>query len=300
MKSRRWILTAIILTIFGGSAALKGLLSGRTGEVSPVASGGRRIVSLAPSTTEILFALGLGDRVVGVTRYCVYPEEAQNKTKVGGYINPSYEVLLELKPDLVVTLPEHDHLVEPIEKLGFNTLFVDHHTVAGILDSITLLGNACDAKDRALTLRMELERRINRMRSRTVGVDRPRVLVSVGRTMNGESVRRVTACGQVGFFDELIRLAGGTNAMEQDIPFPAVSPEGVVAMKPDVIIELAPDLRERGSDPETVRREWESIPGLGAVRVSVVSESYAIVPGPRFILLLEDMARAIHPEIRHD
>ena len=110
---------------------------------------------------------------------------------------------------------------------------------------------------------------------------------------------RITACGRGGFYDELIGLAGGVNAFDRPIAFPATSPEGVLAANPDVIVDLWPDLKERGLDAESVRRLWSSLPGIKA-RISVVGEDYAVIPGPRVVLLLEDLARAIHPEAAHE
>jgi len=102
-----------------------------------------RIVSLAPSITESLFALGVGDQVVGVTRYCNYPPEARAKEKVGGYQDLNYEAVLALKPDLVVLLPEHDKASQDLENLGLNLLSVDHRSIEGILDSFDVLTGAC-------------------------------------------------------------------------------------------------------------------------------------------------------------
>src|SRR5262249_4141245 len=98
---------------------------------------------------------------------------------------------------------------------------------------------------------------------------------------------------------ELIGLAGGQNAFEREIAFPALSAEGILQTHPDVIIDLWPDLKERGLAPETIRKQWAAIPGLRA-RIYVIGESYAMVPGPRIVLLLEDLVRAIHPEAPHD
>lgn len=296
MKTRRWALAAIVAAAFGGSYALKRTASDRASPRAPVAS---RVVSLAPSSTEVLFALGLGERVVGVTRFCLFPPEARSKPRIGGYYDPSYEAVVQSRPDLVVALPEHEEIRKELRKLGLNVLTVDHTTVGGILESITTIGAACGVPERAGEVRSDLEARMKRVQARTSGLPRPRVLVSVGR-MGGEGgMTRITACGRGGFYDELIGLAGGVNAFDRPIAFPATSPEGVLAANPDVIVDLWPDLKERGLDAESVRRLWSSLPGIKA-RISVVGEDYAVIPGPRVVLLLEDLARAIHPEAAHE
>jgi iron complex transport system substrate-binding protein len=113
------------------------------------------------------------------------------------------------------------------------------------------------------------------------------------------SLNRITVCGRNNYFEELLALAGGTNAFEGDLEFPSLSAEGVLQANPDVVIELWPDLKEKGLDPEPARKQWSAIPGFRA-RVHVIGESYVMVPGPRMVLLVEDIARAIHPEVVHD
>jgi iron complex transport system substrate-binding protein len=294
LTNRRWILIAVVVGAFAGSYALKRSASVRTSEASgpPVA---RRIVSLAPSTTELLFALGLGDRVVGVTRYCEYPPEAKSRPRIGGYYDPNYEVLVQARPDLILTLPEHEGIRAELRKLGLPFRTVNHETVRGILESVTDVGAACGVPEKAAAFRSDLEARMRRVRERTAGRARPRVLISVGRMSGDSSLTRITACGRGGFYDDLIVMAGGVNAFEGEIAFPALSAEGLIAARPDVIVDLFPDLKERGLDPETVRREWTALPGVKA-RVHVVGDSYAVVPGPRVVLLLEELAAAIHPE----
>jgi iron complex transport system substrate-binding protein len=299
MVLRRWILAAIVLAAFGGSAALKRAVAGRPEVPSGPPAGAARIVSLAPSLTEIVFELGLGDRLVGVTRYCTYPPEARLKPQVGGYYDPSYEAVTAARPDLVLTLVEHDETRRELAKLGLRTLTADHFTVRGVLDSIAAVGAACGCSPRAAELRDRLEARIRDVGRRTSGRPRPRVLLSIGRMAGDASLNRVTVCGRNGYFEELLRLAGGTNAFEGELEFPSLSAEGILQANPDVVIELWPDLKEKGLDPEPVRKQWSTIPGFRA-RVHVIGENYVMVPGPRMVLFLEDLARAIHPEVVHD
>lgn len=258
-----------------------------------------RIVSLAPSITEILFLLGLADRVAGVTRYCVYPPEARKKPKVGGYYDPSYEAIVALKPDLVIVLPEHEEHRRNLERLGLATLAVDHRDIPGILASIATIGKAC-GRERAATATVDdLRKRTNAVREKTRGLDRKRVLVSVGRNMGSGRIEDVYITGRTGFYNNLIDLAGGVNAFDGDIAYPMVSEEGILRINPEVIIDMVPDLEEKGLTRDSVLKEWKALKGLDAVRngrVHVFGQDYTVVPGPRFIRVLEDMARAIHPE----
>jgi iron complex transport system substrate-binding protein len=299
MVLRRWILIATVVVAFGGSYVLKRRPTGRSELSSGCPVGAARIVSLAPSITEILFELGLGDRVVGVTRYCLYPPEARTKPQLGGYYDANFEAVTAVRPDLVITLTEHQEVRTELAKLGLPSITVDHTTVQGILESVLRIGRACGCPEKAASLHSRIESRLREVGNRTQGGTRPRVLISVGRMAGDASNGRITVCGREGFFEELIGLAGGRNAFELEIAFPALSAEGVLETNPDVIIDLWPDLKEKGVDPQTIRKQWKSIPGLRA-RIEVIGESYAMIPGPRIVLLLADLVRAIHPEASHD
>src|SRR6185503_604861 len=240
MTLRRWILIVTALLAFGGSYALKRTLPGRPEVALRPPGGPARIVSLAPSITEMLFELGLGDRVVGVTRYCVFPPEARTKAQMGGYYDPNYEALKAAKPDLILTVPEHEDVRKELEKLNLRSLTVDHTTIRGILESILKIGEAAGCPERAAALHQRLDGRIRKIGSQHGNRPRPRVLISVGRMAGDGSMNRITVCGRAGFFEELIGLAGGVNAFEGDIPFPALSAEGVLKTNPDVILDLWP------------------------------------------------------------
>jgi iron complex transport system substrate-binding protein len=260
----------------------------------------RRIVSLAPSVTEILFDLGLGERVVGVTRYCNYPLEARGKTRVGGYVDPNYEGIVRLEPDLVIMLTTHAATKEHLRQLGLKTLTIDHTGIAGIIASITTIGSACGAARKAECLVHEITARMDRIRKKTDGCDRPRVLVSVDR--NADVFNDVYIAGKNTCYDEMVSIAGGVNAYGGSLSsYPVVSIEGICRLNPEVVIDLLPQLEGRKNSREKILAQWGTIRTIEAVRnrrIYLLEQDYAVIPGPRFIDLLEDMARAIHPELR--
>ncbi|MEK7793942.1 MAG: helical backbone metal receptor, partial [Candidatus Hydrogenedentota bacterium] len=141
-----------------------------------------RIVSLAPSATEVLFAIGAGDRMVGVTRFCKYPPEAQTKTSIGGFMDTNYEAIVALRPDLVVLLAIHGTAKDRLEALGVSTLEMDHRTLDGILGSIRTAGEVIGAEAAANALIADIESRLDAVSKAVEGADRPRVLLSSGRT----------------------------------------------------------------------------------------------------------------------
>ncbi len=298
-------LTALAVVAFAGSFWLAGR-AGAGPERPRPGREPRRIVSLAPSVTETLFALGLGERVVGATRYCDYPPEALKVARVGGYLDPDYEAVAGLKPDLVIglTASEHGPVGANLAQLGLRHMAVDQGTVDGLLESIPAIGRACGAEPAAKRMAGELRARMDAVARRTAELPRPRVLVSFGRTMGSESVKEVYVAGCDGYYDRLISLAGGVNAYSRSAPlFPKVTAEGLVDLAPDVIVDLVPDLGEKQLSREAVLAEWRAIEALEAVRrgrVYVLSGDYVEVPGPRFVKLLEDLARVIHPEVHWD
>lgn len=263
-----------------------------------------RIIAMAPSITEVLYALDLGGSVVGVTRYCLYPPQAQQKTIVGGFLDPSFEAIVALDPDLIVVLPVHGETVGKLENLGIKTLIVDHRTVKGILESIVIIGAACGREQAARALVEEIDRRTTRIRERTRGLERPRVLLSAGRNLGTGRLEEVYVAGKRQWYDEVIQLAGGENAFADEmVQFPSLSGEGLLRLNPDVIIEMAPQMKERGLTLNAVAAEWESVPGLQAVktgRVHVLPGDYTVIPGPRFVDIVEDLARVLHPEVDWD
>ncbi len=263
-----------------------------------------RIVSLAPSITEALFAIGLGERVVGVTRYCDYPPEAVAKPKVGGYSDPSYEAVAALEPDLVVMLVEHEKVRACLAELDIRTLAVDHRDVSGILGSIELMGRTCGAEADAKAMVSAIRARMDRVERKTARLARPRTMISVGRSMGSGTLKDVFIAGPGTFYDEIITLAGGTNAYQgRIVQYPTISTEGILELNPEVIVDLIPNLEKKGLDEGTVLKEWHSARAADAVkngRVHVLGEDYVARPGPRFILILEQVARAVHPELDWD
>jgi iron complex transport system substrate-binding protein len=261
----------------------------------------RRIVSLSPSTTEILFALGLGDRVVGVTRFCNYPPEARRLRRVGGYLDPNYEAIASLAPDLVILLPEQDRARRFLDELGLGHITVDNKTVGDILGTIELVGTVCGAGGAARALVDSIEGRLTLIRDKTRALPHPRVLVAVERTVEGGTLREVYVAGIGTHYDELIRAAGGVNAYDRRrIDYPMLTAEGIIQCNPEIIIDVRPLLAADSLRIAGAVREWETVSAVDAVkngRIRVLTGDYAVIPGPRFIELLGELARTIHPEL---
>ena len=261
----------------------------------------RRIVSMAPNITEVLFSLGLGDRVVGVTSFCDYPPEALTLPKVGGYYNPHYEAIVQLRPDLIILLESQGEQKAYLEALGFSILMVDNQTVSAILESIVSIGTACGRVEKARERVAELQQSIDRIKHKTKNLPRPRVMVSVGRTLGTGSLEEVYVAGSAGFYDELLSLAGGDNVYTgKGAKFPLLTAEGILSLNPDIIIDMVPEMESRGLLESDILREWDIVSQINAVkhkRVYLLSQDFVVIPGPRFILIVQAMAKVIHPEV---
>ncbi len=267
-----------------------------SGDVVP-----ERIVTMAPSVTETVFALGLGDRVVGVSDYCTYPPEALDKPKIGGFLNPNYERIVGLHPDAVLLLESSGQAPSTFRKLRLPTLQINHLNVEGILESIEEIGTLCGAEADANTIVTDIRQRLDRIAKNTAGRRRPRVLVAIDRTLGTGTLRDVYITGRDGHIDRIIELAGGENAYRDGhARFPVVSQEGILKINPEVVIDLAYGLAGKDTDQATVLADWQCLGEVDAVRqnrVYLVDDDFATVPGPRFILFVEKLARLLHPEV---
>lgn len=258
-----------------------------------------KIISMAPSVTETLYSLGLGENVVGVTPFCERPKEATTKAKVGGYFDVNYEAVIALRPTLVIVHEGRGDQEARLTRLGVKTLAVDQSSVSGIIGSIEKIGELCGVENNTATLLSGLRGRMEAVRSKIGGAVKPRVLVAVGRNIGAASVMNVYIAGKGSYYDDIIRLAGGVNAYDGTaVATPMVSAEGIISLKPDYVIELIPPLNGKVPDTATAEKDWTALSSFGkGFKARVITGSHTVVPGPAFTLLLEDMARLIHPEI---
>jgi iron complex transport system substrate-binding protein len=258
----------------------------------------RRIVSTAPSFTEMLFAIGAGGQVAGVTDCCFFPPEARQREKIGGYTDINYEKLLSLKPDLVVTADYARRMREHCATARFPVLELKTNSAADILDAIEQLGRVTghDTEARALTSRLRGE--LDAIRAATRRPPR-RALLVIGRARG--SFQGLLSVGPGGFLDDLLTCAGGTNVLaDVNQPWPQINLETVLARKPEVIIEMiGAAMGDRASDDEAAQRkqEWSrfgSVPAVASGRVGTLLSDHALIPGPRLV----DTARALAELLR--
>jgi iron complex transport system substrate-binding protein len=253
----------------------------------------RRIVSLAPGITETLYALNLGPRIVGVTRYCLYPPEAALKPRVAGFSDVNLEAVLRVRPDLVF-LPEdkRDNFLR-LETLGLPALSLDVSSPSALAASVERIGEITGREAESRALLAEFSKGSAAASARAAGKIPPRVLFSVMRDIRGGGLSEVVAVGGGGFYSELITLAGGDNICAGYAAFPRISHEALLFLDPEVIV----DALQAGEDAEQARRDWEKLSSVRAVkngRVLFLTDPGDTIPGPRFIRTLDKLSRAFH------
>ena len=256
----------------------------------------QRIVSMSPSNTEILFALGLGDRVVGVTDYCDFPPEALDKAKIGGFSNPDLEKLVALSPDLIVADQIHEKEVVPeLERRNLPVFVMDPRNMDQVLESIVLLGRATGTEAEAARLVEEMKIRIGAVAQKVAGLspqERPRVLSITWHDP-------LWTAGKGTWEDQLISMAGGQNLLPELEGYKTVDLEMVLNRDPQVIIASSGH-GEALRQPYLWALDEPRLKGTEALKKGRVYEIDADIvsrPGPRLVEGLEEMLRLLHPEL---
>ena len=271
------------------AAAFPLTLSDDLGRQVEIRSAPRRIVSLAPSNTEILFALGLAERVVAVDAYSDYPPAAAEKPRVGDYIAPDLEQIVALDPDLVLATAAHEATVLPrLDDFAIAAFVLEPETLDEVLQSIVTVGALTGAEGEATDLVCALERRVAAVERAVAGASPPRVFFELSPDLY--------TAGESSYVADLIARAGGENIVAADAgPWPQLSAEAVIAADPEVIL-LAD--HEAGVTPEVVseRPGWQGISAVREGRVVALESDPVARPGPRVVDGLEAIARALHPE----
>jgi iron complex transport system substrate-binding protein len=263
-------------------------------------TGPQRIVSTAPSITETLFALGVGDRVVGVSQFCNYPPEVQKLPRVGSYIKPDPETIARLSPDLVVLQRSSSELTERLNALHIAFIEVPYRTLEDIFTQIQLIGKAAGVPDRSTSLIAQIKGSLDAIQSKAKAMPSPRAIVIVDRQQG--TLNNLIAVGPNNYVNQILEIAGGTNVLAQPgLPqYPRISLETVLRANPDVIIDLSGT-----QETETARRAsraatlalWGQYRDLAAVKnghVYAGTTDSLVVPGPRTPIATQRLFDFVH------
>ncbi|MGD0265148.1 MAG: cobalamin-binding protein [Candidatus Methylomirabilota bacterium] len=291
--SRRALLTGILWLLLAAAPAQAATITDMLGRPVTVPDGPLRVVSLAPSLTEIVFALGRGDWLVGVTDFCDYPPEARSKPRVGGPMTPDLERVVRARPDLALATADGNprETLAQLARLHIPVFAVKAEGYAGILGSAEAVGRALRAEREAAALVQDIQDRVAAIRRAVAHRVRPRVLYLVWTDP-------LIAAGPATYIHDLIEMAGGENVVrERSVPYPRLNWEEVVGAAPEVILVASHrDGPDRPSIGE-VWRGWPSVPAVRSGRIIAVPGDTIHRPGPRVAEGVERLARAIHPEV---
>jgi len=273
-------------------------LAGMAAVQSPALRTPTRIVSLVPSVTEMLFAIGAGSRVVGVSSYDRQPPEVTSIPRVGGLLNPDVERIFRLRPDFVVVYATQDDVRAQLARAEISAFAYSNTDLAGVAQTMRQLGGRLGVVAQANRAAGGIERHLAWIRARVAARARPRVLVVFGR--EPRTLRNIDAAGGTGFNHDMLEVAGAVNVLS-DVRRVAVqiTTETILKLAPDAIIDLHYGDQLPSMDISAERTVWNQLPAIPAVRtgrVYLLLGDEFVVPGPRIADATEKIARALHPE----
>ena len=258
----------------------------------------RRIISLVPALTEMLFAIGAGPQVIAVSSYDEFPPAVEALPRVGSLLDPDVERILSLRPDLVLTYGSQSELETQLARAGVRAFSYRHGGVAGVLQVLRDLGAATNHAPAAEREAREIQELLDAVQARVRSHPRPRTLLVFSR--QPQSLQQMYVSGGVGFLDDILHIAGGANVFG-DVQRESVQPshEILLARAPEAIVEIHATGMMAAANLERERSLWEtlaSIPAVRSGRVHFLEGSYLVVPGPRMGLAAEALARVLHPD----
>lgn len=297
---KRLIIFVVLLSLLVGLVGCRqlhfqpGTYTDDMGRAISIEKSPERIVSHVPSITEILFALGLGDKVAGVSDLCDYPEEAKSKPSVGNYFNPSIERIVALNPDLVLT-DGHSEGIKQLDSLGIAFLVIDPKDFDGIFRNIELIGKATGAEARARKLVDQMKADVARITNRVKGAQKVKAFYVIDAT----DLNNPWTAGPGSFVDSLINMAGGENVAAKAVaPWAQFSIEQLVNADPEVII-LPAKHGTAFTATEVLQGHpaWRQITAVKQGRIYTIDGDLVDRYGPRIVPGLEEIAKILHPEL---
>ncbi len=255
----------------------------------------QRVISLSPSNTEVSFALGLEDRIVGVTEFCNYPPEVFEKDNVGGFSTPSIEKIIELEPDLILASTIHEEEVPRLEELGISVLVIESSNLLELYTSISLVAEITGIPARGEELIASMQQRIGAVEAIVAEVPEEERMLVFYEVYSDP----LMSAGSGAFINEIITLAGGINIFgDVDENYPQISAEVVAEKQPDII--LFPDYHGTAGtviDDMAGRPGWESVPAVQNEDVFAINDDAFARPGPRVVEAVEEAAIIFYPDL---
>ena len=257
-----------------------------------------RIVALSPSVNEIIFALGDGDKIVGNTTYCTYPEASKKVEKVGGYFDPSLEKIVALNPTLVIMQQNNYKLSQKLGALGIQTRVVKIDTLENIKATIEKIGEISGKEDEAQKILQSINQELKNIKGITAG---KKILFVMGH--NTSLASRIFVAGQNLYFDDIIQASGNVNAyVSQKKGQPVLNMENIIAANPDIVILLAHSMHEKALSKKDLTDPWIQLP-INAAKsnsIYIIDKHYAGIPSDRLVLFLRDFEGILNDYKKHN
>jgi ABC-type Fe3+-hydroxamate transport system substrate-binding protein len=260
----------------------------------------RRVISLIPAATEMIFAMGAGSRLIAVSSYDTFPPEATKLPKVGALLDPDTERILAMRPDLVILYGTQIELRRSLDRASVAYYTYEHRAMPDIMATIRSIGARIGDTAQANALATSMEQALAGVRATVAGRRRPRTMLVFERDRS--SLQNIYASGGYGFLADLLDAAGGDNVFS-DLKQQSVqaSTEMILARRPDVIIELRYGQSAKDSNPARDLRPWDalgSVPAVKAKQIHLLIGDQYVVPGPRIVDAARQLGRVLHPDAR--
>jgi iron complex transport system substrate-binding protein len=258
----------------------------------------KRIAILSPSATQIVFALGAGHRVVGVTRYATFPPEAKKLVVLGGLADISYEQMTALSPDLIIAQNASESLEKYASARDISLVNLEIETKEDVYVACRVLGRRLGLEEEGEALARDIEHGLNTVAAKVTGLKRRSCFLSVDR--NPGPLVGVLSTGRNTFLTQMVELAGGRNIFDDmRFKYPVISKETLLVRHPEVVLEFKPGMVSQEKNA-MLKKDWDALAGLPAVendRIYVINHDDALIPGLRMAEVAMQIARALHPEI---
>jgi len=260
----------------------------------------KRVITMTPGLTECVYALGLDDKLVAVSQFSDWPPEAKEKNEIGGWLNPNFEKIQELKPDLLLIQGEHDKVRKFCSRWGIKYASFEFASIADILSDLERLAAIMGSPERGVQLSAQIRAGLADVKESVAGGGRTRVFLVTGREKG--SLRSLGTTGKGTFLTELIDIAGGSNIFgDIENNYPRVSVESVIQRAPEVIIEVSYG-RESGGESRNAIEDWKAmdVPAVKSGRVYRLHDDYVLKPGPRIVKTARLLAKLIHGQTKRE
>jgi len=290
---RKSYLIAILFFIISSLDAKEHIYTDEIGRKVKIPNIPKRIISLAPSITEILFALGVEEEIVGVTGFCDYPDAALNKPRVGGFINPSIEKIVSLKPNLIIGTRDGNRMetIHRLSDLRFSVYLIDPKSFDGVISTIRNIGEIVGRPDESRKIIGDMMAKKEYIIRATKSLPKPKVFFQIGHAP-------IITVGKGTLADDLIRLAGGESISEHEpLSYPLYSIETILLKAPEIIIVSSMESKRDCSNLVRMWQHWKSIPAVKMNAIYVIDSNLVDRPTPRIVQGLEALVRIIHPEV---